>query len=344
MKLYRNILISIILLLVVFFTGVVGYIIIEKNLSFLDAVYMTAITLTTVGYSDDRISTDAGRIFTIIIIIVGIGVFTYSVSSAMAFIIEGQLTDILKKRKMEKQIEELKKHYIICGVGDTGIHVMDEFIKMKKTFVVIENDNERLQRVLQSYKFLYIQGDATNDEILLKAGVDKATGLIAGLSGDKDNLFVVLSARELNPALRIVSKAVEEGAYQKLRKAGADDIIFPDAIGGLRMASSMIRPNVVNFLDVMVKYQDETTRFAEVTIGEGSEFANSTLMDAKIPQKTELLVIAIQKAGENSFIYNPKQGTQLKSGDILIVIGNTNQIQKLQKLAKGPTMRTGLQE
>ncbi|HIE29197.1 TPA: TrkA family potassium uptake protein, partial [Candidatus Poribacteria bacterium] len=210
--------------------------------------------------------------------------------------------------------------------------------KMKKHFVVIDKDNERLQRVLQSYEFLYVQGDATNDETLLKAGVERATGLIASLSSDKDNLFIVLSARELNPALRIVSKAVEEGAFQKIRKAGADDIIFPDAIGGLRMASSMLRPNVVSFLDVMLKHHDETTRFSEVTIGEGSKFIGSTLMNAKIPQQTELLVIAIRQAGEEGFIYNPKPATQLKSGDVLIVIGKINQIQKLQKLAKDPTV------
>jgi len=338
MNFYRNILISIILLLVVFFIGIFGYIIIEKNFSFLDAVYMTAITLTTVGYSDDKITTEAGKIFTIIIIIVGIGVFAYCVSSAIAFIIEGQLTDILKRRKMEKQVEGLKKHYIICGAGDTGIHVIDELIKMKKNFVVIEQDSERLQRLLQSYEFLYIQEDATSDETLLKAGVDRATGLIASLSGDKDNLFVVLSARELNPDLRIVSKAVEEGAFQKIRKSGADDIIFSDAIGGLRMASSMIRPNVVNFLDTMLKHQDETTRFAEVTIGEGSEFIDLTLKDAKIRQRTELLVIAIRKAGGNNFIYNPKPEILLNSEDTLIVIGDINQIQKLKKLAKDPTM------
>ena len=338
MNFYRNILVSIILLLAVFFIGIVGYIIIEKNLSFLDAIYMTAITLTTVGFSDDGISTKTGKIFTIIIIIVGIGIFTYGISSAMAFVIEGQLTGILKRRKMEKQIGELKKHYIICGAGDTGLHVIDEFIKMKQSFVVIEQDDERLQRILQSYKFLYLQRDATNDETLLKAGIDKATGLIASLSCDKDNLFVVLSARELNPDLRIVSKAVEEGAFQKIRKAGADDIIFSDAIGGLRMASSMLRPNVVNFLDVMLKHQDETTRFSEVTIGKDSEFIDSTLMSAGIFERTELLVLAIRRVAENKFVYNPKPATPLKLGDILIVIGDIKQIQKLQKLAKDPAI------
>ncbi|MFQ6040611.1 MAG: ion channel, partial [Candidatus Poribacteria bacterium] len=144
MNFYRNLLISIILLLAVLFMGIIGYIIIEKNLSFLDAIYMTAITLTTVGFSDDGISTKTGKIFTIIIIIVGIGIFTYGISSAIAFVIEGQLTGILRRRKMEKKIEELKEHYIICGAGDTGIHVIDELIKMKKSFVVIEKDDERI--------------------------------------------------------------------------------------------------------------------------------------------------------------------------------------------------------
>jgi len=338
-KYYRKIFISIILLLSVFFIGVIGYVIIEENLPILDAIYMTVITITTVGYSDSSISDDtSSRIFTMIIIIVGIGVFAYVVSSAMSFVIEGQLTDILKVRKMDKQIDNLENHYIVCGAGDTGIHVINELLKMKKGFVVIEQDEERINRILKSYEVLHIRGDATNDETLLRAGIERASGLITNLSGDKDNLFVVLSARELNPALRIVSKAVEEETLQKILKAGADEVIFPDAIGGLRMASVMIRPSVVSFLDVMLKDQDESTRFAEVTIKEDSELIDSTLMDAKIPQKTGLLVLAIQQAEENRFTYNPKPTTKFTLGDTLIVIGNIDQIQILKKIAKDPTI------
>jgi len=331
LRLQRNLILSIIFLIAVFFIGVIGYRIIEKNWSILDAVYMTAITLATVGYTDLGVSS-TGRIFTIILIVIGISIFAYSISTAVAFVIEGQLTDVLKRRKMENQIEKLENHCIICGAGDTGIHVIDEYITMKMDFIVIERDSERLKRLLETREFLYIEGDATNDEVLIKARIDKADGLVATLSGDKENLFVVLSARGLNPKLKIVSKAIESGTEEKLRKAGADEVIFPDVIGGLRMASIMMRPAVVNFLDAMLRDKDGTIRFGEAIIRENSELIGSSLVNANIQQRTGLLIVAIRNGKDGSFTYNPAPTTQLNRGDTLIVIGDVDQILKLKTL------------
>ena len=332
MRLQRNLILSIIFLIAVFFIGVIGYKIIEKNWSIADAIYMTVITLATVGYSDLGVSS-TGRIFTTILIVVGISIFAYSISTAVAFVIEGQLTDVLKRRKRQNQIEMLEKHCIICGAGDTGIHVIDEYITMRMDFVVIERDSERLKRLLETREFLYIEGDATNDEILIKAKIEKAYGLIADLPGDKENLFVVLSARGLNPKLKIVSKAVESGAEEKLRKAGANEVIFPDAIGGLRMASIMIRPTVVDFLDAMLRHSGGTTRFGEATIRENSELIGLSLVDAKILQRIGLLIVAIRNEDDGNFTYNPAPNTQLNQGDTLIVIGDVDQILKLKTFA-----------
>jgi voltage-gated potassium channel len=337
MRLQRNLILSIIFLIAVFFIGVIGYKIIEKNWSVLDAVYMTAITLATVGYTDLGVS-NTGRIFTIILIVVGISVFAYGISTAVAFVIEGQLTDVLKRRKMENQIEKLEKHCIICGAGDTGIHVIDEYIKMKMDFIVIERDSERLKRLLETREFLYIEGDATNDEVLIKSRIDKADGLVTALSDDKENLFVVLSARGLNPNLKIVSKAVESGVEEKLRKAGADEVIFPDVIGGLRIASIMLRPTVVDFLDIMLRHQGGTTRFGEATIRENSKLIGLSLVDANIQQQTGLLVLAIRSGYDGSFTYNPAPTTQLNQEDTLIVIGDVDQILKLKTLTNDQTV------
>jgi len=337
LRLQRNLILSIIFLIAVFFIGVIGYRIIEKNWSILDAVYMTAITLATVGYSDQGVS-NTGRIFTTILIVVGISIFAYSISTAVAFVIEGQLTDVLKRRKMENQIEKLENHCIICGAGDTGIHVIDEYITMKMDFIVIERDSERLKCLLEAREFLYIEGDATNDEVLIKSRIDKAYGLIATLSGDKENLFVVLSARGLNPNLKIISKAVESGTEEKLHKAGADEVIFPDAIGGLRMASMMMRPAVVDFLDAMLRHQGGTTRFGEAIIREKSELIGSSLVDANIQQRTGLLIVAIRNGKDGSFTYNPAPTTQLNQGDTLIVIGDVDQILKLKTLTNDRTV------
>jgi voltage-gated potassium channel len=208
-------------------------------------------------------------------------------------------------------------------------------MKTKSDFVVIELDMGRIEKFLISHpELLYIQGNATSDEVLIKAGVERAKGLVSALPSDSENLFLVLSAKELNPKLRIVSRAVEPAAGEKIKKAGAESVVLPEMIGGLRIASSILRPNVVSFLDIMLRQAGGTVRFEEVVVNEGSELVGSTLTQAQIPQRTGLVIIAIKSAENHSFIYNPKSDVKLNVNDALIVIGSPEQLVTLRKIAK----------
>ena len=330
MRYQRNIIIALGSLFALFIIGVIGYTIIEqKSWTLFDAIYMTVITLTTVGYGDNGLS-DTGKAFTIILLIGGIGVFTYSVSVATAFIVEGQLREVFRRRKMKKAIAKLSNHYIICGIGDTGVHALDEMIQMDVKFVAIERDQERIEHLLETRNFLYVQGDATDDEMLIRAGIEHAHGLIASLSTDQNNLFVVLSAKQLNPRLRVVSKAVEDNSPRKITKAGADEVVLPDHIGGLRLASAVIRPIVVDFLDIMLKSQ-VATRFAESVIQSESTLVGKTLSEAQILDRTGLIVIAVHNR-QGNFMYNPSGQLKLDVDDALITIADNEQLQGLNKL------------
>lgn len=334
MSYQRNFIIAVISLVILFAIGVVGYRIIEgdnphQKWTVFDAIFMTVITLTTVGYSDDNMS-KVGRVFTVFLLIGGLGIFVYSIGVATAFIIEGQFREVFRRRKMEKLIDKLSDHYIVCGIGDTGVHALEEMIQMNMDFVAIEHNQERIERELATKDFLYVQGDATEDEVLIRAGIERARGLITSLSRDQDNLFVVLSAKQLNPRLKIASKAVEANSLSKLKQAGADEVVLPDHIGGMRLASTITRPIVVNFLDIMLRSQ-ETTRFAESVIQLGTPLVGLTLGEARIPDRTNLMVVAVHtRNGE--FIYNPSGGLKLEAGDALIVIADNEQRENLNKL------------
>lgn len=321
-------------LLVLFVTGVVGYRVIEAEnpdheWTIFDAIFMTVITLTTVGYSDDNMS-QMGRAFTVFLLLGGFGIFVYSISVATAFIIEGQFREVFRRRKMRKSIDKLSNHYIVCGIGDTGVHALDEMLQMNMDFVVIEYEQERIDSLLETKDFLWVQGDATEDEVLIRAGIERARGLITSLSRDQDNLFVVLSAKQLNPGLKIASKAVEANSLAKLKQAGADEVVLSDHIGGMRLASTVTRPIVGNFLDIMLRSQ-ETTRFAESVIQSGTPLVGLTLGEARIPDRTNLMVVAVHKRN-GDFIYNPSGGLRLEAGDALIVIADNEQRQNLNKL------------
>ena len=329
--LQKRLLTAILSLVALILIGIAGYIVIE-GWPFLQSVYMTIITLTTTGFTDFNVS-GTGKVFTIILLIGGAAVFTYSLSTATAVIVEGDLSDVWRRKKMEKTVASLKGHYIVCGAGNTGIHVVDELLRMQEKFVVIDRDKDRLSLLLENRQFLYIHGDATDDAVLEKAGVERASGLVASLSEDADNLFVVLSARGLNPNLRIVSGAVNGCCTEKLKKAGADEVILPEHIGGLRMASLLLRPAVVSFLDIMLR-QEESTRFGEATIYEGSELIGKTLGSANVREKIGLVVLAIRGALDGKFLYNPPPETNISSSDALIVIGDVRQMAMLKRIAK----------
>ena len=330
----RNIIIAFSALFAVFLIGVAGYTITERNnahgsWTVFDAIFMTVITLTTVGYQDENMS-ETGRIFTVLLLIGGFGVCAYSISSATAFIIEGQLREIFRRRKMRNSIDKLSNHYIICGLGDTGVHSLDELLQMDVDFVGIEREDSRIAHLLETRDFLYVAGDATDDEVLTRAGVERARGLISSLSRDQDNLFTVLSAKQLNPNLRVVSKAVEDNSPPKLLKAGAADVVLADQIGGVRLASRVMRPDVVDFLDIMIKDQ-QTTRFTQSVIRKGSQLIGLTLSKAGISDQTGLVTVAV-RSREGRFEYNPAANLKLEQGDALIVIADNQQLRKLHQL------------
>lgn len=322
---------ALMLVLTIYIIGTIGYHIIEDWPIF-DALYMTVITMTTVGFGETHDLTQTGRIFTIALILSSVGVVGYSISTIGTFILEGKLNEVIRGRRMDQYIAKLDNHIILCGAGRIGKYIAIEFYKTHTSFVVVEQNEKVLEHLLSlGDDMLYIQGDATEDETLLEAGIERARGLVAALGDDRDNVFIVLSARSLNPHLRIIARANEETSIEKLRKAGANEIISPNAIGGLRMASVMIRPSVVAFLDEMMRLTDQTLRFEEVLVEEGHSLANKTLEQAHIGRRTGLLAVAIRRANGH-LQFNPGGKTKLCHGDVLIILGTREQIQQLYTL------------
>jgi len=326
---------SVIALIGVFLIGVIGYYIIgEDKYSILDCLYMTVITLAGVGYGEiiDLSHNPTGRVFTILLIFSGMGVLLYAVSSVTAFIVEGDLKKILESRRMENKIKKFKNHYIICGAGKTGIHIIEEFIKLDREFVVIDTNEELVEKIRNSLNINIIEGDADDDEILLKAGIANAYGLITVLPNDKDNLFVTITARQINPKLKIIAKCIDLNTKNKLLIAGANGVVSPNIIGGLRMVSEMIRPTVVNFLDVMMRDPKAVYRIEEILIDKDSPCVGKMLKDAGIREKTSVLVLAIKKPGVEECIYIPSPDIVLKKDMMLIVLGSKVDVKKLREM------------
>ena len=309
--------------------GTIGYHLIEGWSAF-DALYMTVITLATVGYGELHPLSAAGRVFTIWLIIIGVGILTYGVTAATAFVVEGTLTDMIRRRRMEQTIHQLTDHIVLCGLGETGRHVAEECLKTHVPFVAIEQDGERIRYLQKIGPFLSIEGDATDEGVLERARIRQARGLVSAFAQDRDNVFVVLTARALNPNLRIVARVVEVESQAKLMKAGADATVSVNAIGGLRMASELIRPAVVSFLDQMLRASGETVRVESVKIPAGSKLIGGRLGEAKSYEKTGLLVIAIARGA--SYELNPDPQTQLREADELIACGSREQLQRLADL------------
>ena len=325
----RKVKIAISLIIIVILFGTAGFVLIERW-SVLDALYMTIITLSTVGFEEIQPLDPAGRIFTLFLIISGLGVFVFGLTAVSSFILEGQLGGLVRRRRMERKIKGMSNHFIVCGMGVTGERVIEEFRREHVPFVVIEKEKDKIARLETLPEVICIEGDATSDEVLKQAGIERAKGLVSALSLDTDNLFVVISARHLNADLRIVARAADEAAQYKMKSAGADNVISPNTIGGIRMASILLRPAVVSFLDVMSSGEaDMSLRLEEVTVPAGSHLDKKSLKEAQIPQETGLMIIAIRKKGESSFMYNPTSSTSFSVGDTLIVLGRLNQVDRL---------------
>jgi voltage-gated potassium channel len=270
-----------------------------------------------------------------ILIVLGLGVVAYFQSTLTALLVEGALTRRFKERRMQNRIEGLREHIVVAGAGSTGVHVVEELFLTGTPFVVIDRHREVLERIaleLTGGKMLYVVGDATEDAVLLEAGITHCRGVVAALTEDKDNLFVTLSARSLNANARIVAKVIGADAAPKMIRAGANATVSPNMMGGRQLASEITRPVVVEFIDKMLRHKDQVLRLEEVVIPEASFFIGRTLMEVPIRSETKLLVVALH-VGE-SFVYNPEPSTILEAGSVLVVLGETKNVTKLRQLVK----------
>lgn len=312
--------------------------------SFLDAFYLTVITLATVGYADNMELLqlpEPGRsvalIFTIVYVLVAYGVVVWTSSTIVAYFVEGTLSDALFRRRHQRRATEMENHFILCGVGLTGIPIIEEFGKTGKPLIVVDMNRDRLNAVEQEAEsdVVLLHGDATDEAVLLQAGLDRASGLIANLSSDPDNLFLTITARALNPKIRIVSSAADPKSRDKMVRAGADSVVYPWQIGAMRLASEMIRPTVVSFLDRMLRDPKRQIRVSEVPVGGMSDFVGKTLRDSRIHEDFGLLIVAMHEPGksENEFIYNPSGDHIIQSGATLVVIGEVEQVDRLSRKA-----------
>ena len=293
---------------------------------------MTVISLTTVGYGEVTAVTGnlAAEIFTMILITFGMGVILYGISTLTAIIIEGELSGMLRKKKMEKEISKLKNHYIVCGGGETGRPVIAELIKNGEQVVLIEMDEEIIERCKEIGDLLYIKGDAADDARLTAAGIDKASGVIVTLSSDKDNLFTTMSARMLNSRVRIISRVISKNLEPKMRRAGANKVVSPNYIGALRMASEMIRPAAVDFLDSMLRSSRGNLRIHQINVSEQSQLVGKTILDGGLKQDHELLVLGVRHLNRE-MEFNPSPQLVLEKGMTLIVMGEVGNITKVRQ-------------
>jgi voltage-gated potassium channel len=328
-ELRQNFLLAIFLLGCVISFGTLGYMLIE-GWGLLDALYMTIITLASVGYKEVHELSSNGRIFTIVFIIGGVGTVAYALSAGVKIILEGELQDVFGRRRLENKIKGLKDHYIICGYGRIGKIICRELKEKNQKFVVIEKGPNL---AVDTEDTLIVQGDATRDEALKEVGIDRAKGLISVLPTDAENLFVVLSARGLNPHLSIVARAGEEGSEKKLLRAGADKVVSPYHIGGLRIAHTILKPAVVDFIEFATKSGNIDLQMEEVSIQESSQLSGLTLDECGFGRELGVIIVAIKKS-DGDLKFNPTFRSAIHAGDTLIALGETSKLKILEDMAK----------
>lgn len=313
--------------------GVIGYKAIYPEVPFSKIIFMTGITLSTVGYGD-VLNVEANPLalyFTMVLMVIGMGAVLYAISNVTAFIVEGNIRNIFAIASTKRKAMKMKDHYVICGTGKTGIHVVREMVQTKQQFIVIEKDQDRIDVIREiSPDCLVFQGDATDDTMFEKVNLKEAKGLVATLSNDKDNLYLCLSAKLYNPTIEIVARAFEMNMYEKFKKAGAKYIVSPNFIGGMRIASEILRPHVVTFLDKMLKAKDKSIRVEESTIPASSPLIGKTIREIKFQEETGVGILACSQDGI-SFDYNPSLEHEFKQGDIILYICNNEQRKDIEK-------------
>jgi len=330
--------ILVLLMLAVLLTvGVLGYMA-TLEVGFLDALYMTVITISTVGYTEVAQMTPQAKLFSILIIFCGVGIAGYGLTSVVAVLVEGSIRNYWRTRRMEKKIAKLEGHYILCGAGETGEIVIEEFVKKNIPFIVIENNKTNCEALIQK-GLLVIQGDATEENILSTANIEKAAGLVCTMAKDSENVFTVLTARQMNKNLYIISRSVEKHAPEKLKKAGADKTISINEIGGRRIASLITRPTIISFLDVITQMGDIELDLEDVVIQKSSSIEGKTLKEMRIPERIGLIVIAAKKHNSSAIIFNPSSDDCFEVGDTMLVLGTADQVNQLRSIAGDSGLR-----
>ncbi|MBE9532026.1 MAG: potassium channel protein [Proteobacteria bacterium] len=311
--------------------GVIGFMLIE-GWGFLDSLYMTITTISTVGYGEVKPLTTIGRVFTIVLIVLGVGVFFFIITIIAEYIIAGHLVGAIGRRKMKQKIGAYKEHYILCGFGRVGEQVAASLVQEGVPIVIIDNDPEIIKRCEQK-GYAYIEGDASDDAVLKEAGIEKAIGLVTATDSDADNVYVTLSSKSLKEDLIVVARATTEEAGHKLLKAGADRVISPYSIGGKRLASLLLRPAVVEFLDVVMHDAEEELLMEDVFVREKSRFVGNTIVEAREKCAAGANILAVKKKGAKRMLANPPAQTLIEIGDHLVALGTKAQLKELERLS-----------
>lgn len=329
MEKYRSFILLFLILVCISILGTIGFSLLE-DITLFDAFWLTMVTVLTVGYGDIVPRTMGGKVFALFIIPLSIAFVTYALGTVTAFIIEGKFSEKVRARKMQKSISNLYQHIVICGLGRVGQQVAFELKKANIPFVVIEKDIEAIDSY--SYPVLYIEGEATEDSVLIEAGVERASALIATLPNDADNVFITLTAKGLNPQVAVVARAEKASSEEKLRRAGANDIISPSIIGGKRMAVSVLKPHSVSYVENILHSDQSDYVVGEMELGSNSVLAGQSLKELNIRGKYGVTVVAIKRNGEA--IENPSSEERLKRLDLLIIFGHKKQVELFKQLSK----------
>jgi voltage-gated potassium channel len=328
----RRLLVMVLLPVVVVILGIFGYHFIE-GWSYFDSLYMTVITLTTVGYAEIHDLSKAGRVFTMFLCLGGVFILFYTATELVRAVVSGEVRVILGRQKMERSLAQLRNHLIVCGYGRMGRLVCQEFAREGRSFVIIERQGESLED-FQLAHGLPLHGDATSDDILKRAGIDRARALVTVAGSDADNLYITMSARLLNDRLFIVARAEEPGSDQKLLRAGANRVVSPYQIGGSRVAQAVLRPTVVDFIELATRIEHSHLQIEEAQIAPRSSLAGATLKDSRLRQDLGVIIVTIKKAS-GQMVFNPPHDASLEAGDILIAMGERQHLDRLEALASG---------